>query len=151
MTKQSEATPNPVSESARRPRTKPDGDVRARWAWTERSVWTDRMLTALETGVKGGRWHSLIDKVCAEANLFGSFTQVSRNKGAAGVDHMTIDQFAQGLNPRLERLSQTLAEGTYHPHDVHRVWIDKPGSNEKRPLGIPTVTAYCTSFNKRSE
>lgn len=139
MTKQSEATPNPVSESARRPRTKPDGDVRARWAWTERSVWTDRMLTALEMGVKGGRWHSLIDKVSAEANLFGSFTQVARNKGAAGVDHMTIDQFAQGLMPRLDRLSQTLAEGTYHPQDVRRAWIDKPGSNEKRPLGIPTV------------
>ena len=36
------------------------GDVRARWAWTEPSVWTDRMLTALEQGVKGGVWYSLI-------------------------------------------------------------------------------------------
>jgi RNA-directed DNA polymerase len=44
-------------------------EVRARWAWTEPSVWTDRMLTALETGVKGGQWFSLIDKVYTTANL----------------------------------------------------------------------------------
>lgn len=139
MTEQSEPTPERVSEPARRPRTRPDGEVRARWAWTEQSVWTDRMLTALELGVKGGRWHSLIDKVHDEANLFWSFTKVAQNKGAAGVDHVTIDQFAKGLAPRLGRLTKTLAEGSYHPHEVRRVWIDKPGSNEKRPLGIPTV------------
>ena len=97
------------------------------------------MLTALEAGVKGGRWHSLIDKVHDEANLFRSFTQVARNQGAAGVDHVTIDQFATGLVPRLRRLTKTLAEGSYHPHDIRRAWIDKPGTNEKRPLGIPTV------------
>ena len=139
MTRQSEHTPERVSEPARRARTRPDGEVRARWAWTEQSVWTDRMLTALETGVKGGRWHSLIDKVYDEANLFWSFTKVAQNKGAAGVDHVTIDQFAKGLAPRLKRLTKTLAEGSYQPHEVRRVWIDKPGTNEKRPLGIPTV------------
>ena len=37
------------------------GEVRVRWAWVERTVWTDRMLTALERGVKGGVWFSLID------------------------------------------------------------------------------------------
>ena len=37
------------------------GEVRARWAWTEPSVWTERMLEALERGVKGGKWFSLID------------------------------------------------------------------------------------------
>lgn len=139
MTEQSEHTPERVSESARRPRTRPDGDVRARWAFAEQSVWTDRMLTALEAGVKGGRWHSLIDKVHDEANLFWSFTNVAQNQGAAGVDHVTIDQFATGLAPRLRRLTKTLAEGSYHPHDIRRAWIDKPGTNEKRPLGIPTV------------
>ena len=34
-----------------------------RWAWVEPRVWTERMLTALETGIKGGKWFSLIDKV----------------------------------------------------------------------------------------
>ena len=49
------------------PRASQAGEVRARWAWTELSVWTDRMLTALEQGVKGGVWYSLIDKVVALA------------------------------------------------------------------------------------
>ena len=40
-----------------------DGEVRARWAWAEAAVWTDRMLTALEEGVKGDKWFRLIDKV----------------------------------------------------------------------------------------
>jgi RNA-directed DNA polymerase len=97
------------------------------------------MLTALEQGVKGGKWHSLIDKVDDEANLFGSFTQVASNRGAAGVDHVTIDDFAQGLLARVERLHETLADGTYRPQAVRRTWIDKPGSREQRPLGIPTV------------
>ena len=39
------------------------GDIRARWAWVEPTVWTYRMLTALEQGVKGAVWFSLVDKV----------------------------------------------------------------------------------------
>ena len=139
MTSQSEQIPGAVSERAGRFRTKPDGEVRTRWGWTERNVWTNRMLTALERGVKGGEWHSLIDKVYDEANLFWSFTQVASNKGAGGVDRVTIDGFAKGLASRLTRLRKTLANGRYQPHDVRRVWIDKPGITEKRPLGIPTV------------
>ena len=65
------------------------GEVRSRWDWTEPSVWTERMLTALEHGVKGGSWFSLIDKVYATANLDAAFTKVAANGGAAGVDHVT--------------------------------------------------------------
>ena len=54
-TRSSEAQPSAVSGlRLRRPRTRPDGEVRRRWAWTEPTVWTDRMLTALEQGVQGG-------------------------------------------------------------------------------------------------
>lgn len=139
MTRQSELRPGAVSEPAQRLRTRPDGEIRTRWGWTEQSVRTDRMLTALEVGVKGGQWHSLIDKAYHEANLFWSFTKVARNRGAAGVDRVTMDDFSQGLSPRLKRLAKTLADGSYQPHDVRRVWIDKLGAKEKRPLGIPTV------------
>ena len=45
------------------------GRRRERWSWAEPVVWTDRMLAALETGVKGGRWYSLLDKVYAERTL----------------------------------------------------------------------------------
>jgi RNA-directed DNA polymerase len=134
MTRSWEGQPARVSPAA-----KQAGGVRVRWAWTEPTIWTDRMLTALENGVKGGRWFSLIDKVYAEANLFRSFDRVARNKGAAGVDHVTIEQFARHLDENIERLTSTLADESYRPQAVCRRWIPKPGSREKRPLGVPTI------------
>lgn len=115
------------------------GEVRARWAWTEATVWTDRMLTALESGVKGDKWFSLIDKVAREENLFSGWVQVASNDGAAGVDHVSIDGFAKQLAPNLKRLHETLLNGSYCPQDIRRVEIPKPGSKEIRLLGIPTV------------
>ena len=54
------------------------------WSWVEASVWTERMVSALVNGVKGGRWYSLIDKVCAPATLEAAWAQVWANKGAGG-------------------------------------------------------------------
>ncbi|MFH1920256.1 MAG: group II intron reverse transcriptase/maturase [Planctomycetota bacterium] len=115
------------------------GEVRARWAWAEPSVWTDRMLTALEQGVKGGIWFSLIDKVYAPANLFASYAKVAANGGAAGVDHVTVEDFTKRLARNLEKLAAHLKDGAYRPQNVRRVNIPKPGTKETRPLGIPTV------------
>jgi RNA-directed DNA polymerase len=115
------------------------GEVRARWAWTEPAVWTERMLTALEQGVKGGKWFSLIDKVYALPNLRQAFARVKANAGAAGVDHVTVEEFERHLEANLEKLSRSLQEGSYRPQAVRRKWINKLGSKEKRPLGIPTV------------
>lgn len=134
-----EVAPDVVSAPHERCRTIPAGEVRARWAWTERSVWTDRMLTALENGVGGGKWFSLIDKVAAPENLFAAYVTVAEHKGAAGVDHLTVEDFGKGLTERLDRLETTLRDGRYRPQEVRRVWIPKPGSREERPLGIPTV------------
>src|SRR6266850_1406940 len=131
------------------PEAKQVGEVRARWAWTEPSVWTERMLTALEVGVKGGIWFSLIDKVYKPGNLRAAFAKVKANQGAAGVDHQTIEMFEANLETNLIRVSQQLADGSYRPQAVRRQWIAKPGSSEQRPLGIPTVrnrvveTALC--------
>lgn len=97
------------------------------------------MLEALETGVKGGKWYSLIDKVHAKRTLRAAFDRVKRNRGAAGVDHVTVEHFASRLEEELETLSTSLRDGTYRPQAVRRQWIPKPGSREKRPLGIPTV------------
>jgi RNA-directed DNA polymerase len=97
------------------------------------------MLTALEKGVKGGKWFSLMDKVDALANLRAAFERVKANGGAAGVDHQTVEMFEQHLEENLEKLSQSLRDGSYRPQAIRRVWIPKPGSREKRPLGIPTV------------
>ena len=115
------------------------GERRGRWAWVEPSVWTDRMLTALEEGVKGGVWYCLMDKVSRLENLRAGYADVARNDGAAGVDRQSIEKFGRNLESELERLAQQLRDGTYQPLAVKRVYIPKPGSSEKRPLGIPTV------------
>ena len=115
------------------------GDAQGIWSWVEPSVWTERMLTALEVGVKGGKWYSLIDKVASLSNLKSAFAQVKRNKGSAGVDRVTIRMFEAHLEENLQRLSVSLQEGSYIPQAIRRVWIRKPGSKEQRPLGIPTV------------
>jgi RNA-directed DNA polymerase len=97
------------------------------------------MLTALEQGVIGGKWHSLIDKVYALPNLRRAFERVKANDGAAGVDQVTVEEFERHLETNLEKLAQALAEGSYRPQAVRRHWITKLGSKEQRPLGIPTV------------
>ena len=61
------------------------------------------------------------------------------NKGAAGVDHVTVKMFEDRLEENLKRLSEELRDGTYVPQQILRHYIPKPGSQEKRPLGIPTV------------
>ncbi|MCI0651282.1 MAG: group II intron reverse transcriptase/maturase [Planctomycetes bacterium] len=114
-------------------------DIRLRWGWVEHSVWTERMLTALEKGVKGGVWFSLIDKVWTERNLRAAFEKVAANGGASGVDHVSIEQFEQALDANLRTISEQLKQGTYLPQAIRRVEIPKPGSNDKRPLGIPTI------------
>lgn len=98
------------------------------------------MLTALEQGVKGGTWFSLIDKVYSLGNLQSAATEVARNGGVAGADRVTIEMFMDRKEANLERLSAALQTGTYVPQAVRRTWIPKPGSNEQRPLGIPTVS-----------
>jgi len=97
------------------------------------------MLTALEQGVKGGKWFSLIDKIHPARTLRAAFSQVAANKGAAGVDHVTVTMFDDRLEENLKRLSEDLQSGLYRPQQIRRHYIPKPGSKEKRPLGIPTV------------
>jgi len=111
----------------------------ARWWWVEPSVWSERMLTALENGVKGGKWFSLIDKVAAEKVLRAAFGKVKRNRGAAGVDHVTVEMFGMHLDANISKLSRELMDGTYRPQAIRRQWIPKAGGKEFRPLGIPTV------------
>jgi RNA-directed DNA polymerase len=120
-------------------RATPAGEIRARWAWVEAEVWTERMLTALEQGVKGSKWYSLMDKVCALPTLRQAFARVKANDGAAGVDHVTVAEFEHHLEANLEKLARGLREGNYRPQAIRRHWIRKLGSKERRPLGIPTV------------
>lgn len=115
------------------------GDVRARWAWTEPAVWTDCMLTALENGVKGGVWFSLMDKVYSLRNLMAAYGKVAANRGAAGVDHVTVQHFGKDVFEHVDRIVEQLRTDTYRPQAIRRTYIPKPGTSEQRPLGIPTV------------
>jgi RNA-directed DNA polymerase len=121
------------------PKAKQGREVPQKWTWTEASVWTERMLATLERGIKGGKWFSLIDKVWRMENLQSATEQVLRNKGGAGVDGQTCEQYRKKAPERLVRLQEQIKTGSYTPPPVKRVWIPKLGSKELRPLGIPTV------------
>lgn len=132
-----------TSQEAKAPRVperdKQGAEVRARWAWAEPAVWTERMLNTLETGIKGGVWFSLIDKVWSEQSLEAAWRKVAVNQGAAGVDGQSVRQFERHAERELRRIGQELKESRYQPQPGRRHWIEKPGSKEKRPLGIPSV------------
>lgn len=117
----------------------PAGEMPSIARWAHPVVWTERMLATLETGVRGGKWHTLIDKVYDQRNLFVAARKVLGKKGAAGVDRQTVEDFAAHDREELQRLQAQLREDTYRPDAVRRAWISKLGSAEKRPLGIPTI------------
>src|SRR6202022_3518311 len=108
------------------------------WSWVEDTVWTERMVSALVNGVKGGRWYSLMDKVFAPDTLDAAWEKVSANKGAAGVDGQSIKRFGGGGGLDLTGRCAARGNGGYRPHPIRRVEIPK-GDGRTRPLGIPTV------------
>jgi RNA-directed DNA polymerase len=108
------------------------------WSWVEASVWTERMLAALDNGVQGGKWYSLIDKVYRRQTLAAAWRRVAANAGAAGVDGQSVRRFAAHAESYLEELEQALKAGSYRPDAVKRVEIPK-GAGKMRPLGIPVV------------
>ena len=122
-------------------------EAQRQFGWVEATVWTERMLSALGNGVKGGKWFSLMDKVYAPKTLAAAWTKVRANKGAAGVDGQSVGRFAARADEYLAELSAALREGRYQPQAVKRVNIPKgpilfcaPRKGGKtRPLGIPVV------------
>lgn len=113
-------------------------NLRHRWEWVEATIWTDNMLIALENGVKGRKWFSLIDKVYKENTLRLAWEKVQKNRGASGVDKVTIERFQVKSIDYLKELQKELKEGTYRPQAIRRVYIPKE-KGKVRPLGIPTI------------
>ena len=135
MSIENERTPVAVSLTIG---TKQTGEARP-MGWVERSIWTDRMLEALAKGVKGDVWFSLIDKVYRPSTLHAAWQAVRRNRGSAGTDHESVERFDRNLDENIAGLEEALRTGKYRPRPIKRVYIDKLGSKEKRPLGIPAV------------
>jgi len=119
---------------------KPEGETQAPqlWAWVEASIWTKRMLAALDNGVTGGKWYSLMDKVTAPRTLAAAWKRVAANKGAAGVDGISITRFKARASHYLAELARDLRAGRYQPLPARRVHIPK-GQGKTRPLGISAV------------
>ncbi len=90
--------------------------------------------------MRGGKWHTLIDKVYSELNLYLAARKVTAKDGAAGVDGQTCEAFEEHLVVETRKLGEHLKGSTYRPAAVRRVQIPKAGRpNETRPLGIPTI------------
>lgn len=87
---------------------------------------------------KKRKWYSLIDKIWAYPNLELAFYEVKKNRGAHGVDNVTIKEYEIDLEHNLRVLQESLREKTYRAKPVRRVYIPK-ADGTKRPLGIPTV------------
>lgn len=126
---------SPVSETTRRDARAPGSCMQRKFV--PAPIWTEAMLAALQTGVRGGKWHSLIDKVSRLETLGLGWTQVERNAGAAGVDRMSVERFARNRDGYLAELASALQDGSYRPQAVRRVYI--PKGTGQRPLGIPAV------------
>ena len=81
---------------------------------------------------------SLFDRVIERNNLLRALKQVRRNKGAVGIDGMTVDELPDFLKQHWPRIREQLKEGSYRPKPVMRIEIPKPDGG-RRKLGIPTV------------
>lgn len=80
----------------------------------------------------------MIEAVLDPDNLAAAWQRVKANKGAPGIDGVTVGDFPAFARTEWPRIARAIRDGTYHPAPVRRVWIPKPGG-AKRPLGIPTV------------
>jgi len=97
------------------------------------------MLATLERGIEGGKWFRLIAKVWSPKNLARSLQKVVAKGGSAGIDSQSASRVGERPEQTIQKLEQELRTSQYRPQAVKRVWIPKPGSQEKRPLGVPTV------------
>ena len=84
------------------------------------------------------KYHSLIDKVWNWKNLNEAWGKVKQNRGAGGIDEVSIEEFERNLEQNLNEIQRQLRQDRYIPKPVKRVYIPKPDGRQ-RPLGIPTI------------
>ena len=82
--------------------------------------------------------NELLEKILSRDNMNPAFKRVKVNKGASGIDNMTVDELLQYLKENGEQIKESIRNGKYNPKAVRRVEIPK-ADGSKRKLGIPTV------------
>jgi len=87
----------------------------------------------------GQRTDKLMEAVVGRENMLSAYKRVVRNKGAAGVDAMSVDDLKPFLQVHWAQIKEQLLKGCYKPQPVLRIEIPKPGGKGVRKLGIPTV------------
>ncbi len=114
--------------------------------WERHPAWTDAMREGLKTRqASKEKWFSLINRMWDRRHLQSAWERIEKRveggarKRGAGVDGVTVEQFAEQADKELDRLAEELKSGTYRPRPVRRHYIPKPGTTKKRPLGIPSV------------
>lgn len=109
---------------------------------TDRPTENARRRGELES--RGGGKHgapqerNMIEKILEPENFAQAWKRVKANKGAPGIDGMTVGDFPAFAREHWPRIAEAIKEGTYRPAPVRRVFIPKP-DGAQRPLGIPTV------------
>ena len=108
------------------------------------------MFTASQITESPTESFRLMEFILERGNMFRALKRVRSNKGAPGIDNMTVDQLPGYLRRHWPEIREQLLRGEYQPLAVRRKEIPKPGGGT-RLLGIPTMTSYCTSYNRVSE
>jgi RNA-directed DNA polymerase len=90
-------------------------------------------------------YDGLFEEICSLENLHEAFRQVKSNKGAPGIDGITVEKFAETKEKEIIRLKQEVENWSYKPSPVKRVEIPKPNGGI-RLLGIPTVKDRTLQF-----
>jgi len=98
-----------------------------------------RQASTAVTGKTQPEAMSLMEEVLRRENLIRALRRVRSNKGAPGIDGMTVEELTAYLKEHWTRIREELLEGGYEPQPVRRVEIPKPNGGGVRPLGIPTV------------
>lgn len=83
--------------------------------------------------------NNLMEVICDRENLKQALARVRGNKGAPGIDGMTVDDLSPYLKEHWLTIKDQMLKGTYRPQPVRQVEIQKPGGKGVRKLGIPTV------------
>lgn len=116
------------------PDSHPEGSQRN---WREEGLGASRVTAMREDS--GPEAEQLLEAVVERKNMWSALKQVERNKGAAGVDQMTVEQLRAYLREHWSRIKEELLAGDYQPQPVRKVEIPKAGGQGMRMLGIPTV------------